>query len=125
MLKEIEIKNQKTENSFKELHQKYNIEREAMTQEQERAFVTECYRIYEEGGFAKTFHSNSDDFKKHNGKSFKVIRRVTDQECDLISQPMWQIELEDGNKFAAFSEEITLADQIQLFAADLINKSVL
>lgn len=44
--------------------------------------------------------------KAHDGQPFKVVRRLTWQECDKESGPMWRIRFDDGFETDAFPEEI-------------------
>lgn len=83
-----------------------NASRDEMTEEEERNFVNYWFDKYEKQGFFEIFISPYDSLKQYNGKRFKVIRRVTEEECDLESLPAWKIEFDNQEQIDAFPEEI-------------------
>lgn len=84
-----------------------------ITEDEEKAFINKCYELYQKKGFAKTFKSSSDEYKKYNGMKFKVLNSVSvdDERFDLEVLPMWEIEFSNGEKVEAFSEEIFAFEQ--------------
>lgn len=91
---------------MKDLSKKYPMYRDEMTVEQEREFVKDIFNHYETEGFAKVFWSMGGDFKEYHNKPFKVVGRLTEEECDLECLPMWKIEFEDGTRIHAYADEI-------------------
>ena len=83
----------------------------------ERAFVSDCYDTYEHIGFTATFGTPYTGERIHVGKKFKVLSRVkeisedAENGADLECLPMWNIELEDGTRMAAYPEEICVAER--------------
>ena len=98
--------------TWKELNEKYPMDREEMTVEQEKDFVDHCFDLYENQGFAKVFWSISNDFKEYHNKAFKVINRLTEKECDLCCLPMWKIKFEDGKRINAYLDEIIPSEMV-------------
>lgn len=101
--------------NFKELHKSYGFDnplksREHLTEEEERAFVKDCFDTYEHIGFTKTFNTIYSDAKKYNGMKFSVLNRLDETACDLEVLPMWKIQLENGDEIGAFPEEICLEE---------------
>ena len=88
------------------------VNRESMTIEQERKFVNDCFKKYENEGFSKTFWTPYDALNDRIGKQFSVIRRVREDEEDLKVLPMWYIKFEDGHITTAYSEEIIISEMI-------------
>ena len=97
----------------------YNTEksRENLTEDEERAFVNDCYDTYEHIGFAETFNTPYTDKEMYKGMKFTVLDRVkefseeTKEGNDLECLPMWNIRFEDGFEMAAYPEEICLAER--------------
>ena len=96
----------------------YNTEksRENLTEDEERAFVNDCYDTYEHIGFAETFGTPYTGEKHLVGKKFTVLGRVKEYTedkngTDLECLPMWNIRFEDGFEMAAYPEEICLAER--------------
>ena len=85
-----------------------------ITEDEEKAFINKCYELYQKKGFAKTFKSSSDDYRKYNGMEFKVLNSVSvdDEHFDLEVLPMWQIEFSDGKQIEAFPDEIVESEQV-------------
>ena len=107
--------------NFKDLHKAYgfdnpNKSREHLTEEEERAFVNDCYDTYEHIGFAETFGTPYTGEKHLLGKNFTVIGRVMEYPedkngADLECLPMWKIRFEDGFEMVAYPEEICLEER--------------
>lgn len=101
--------------TWKELNEKYPETRNDMSVERQRKFLKDLYDAYETVGFANEFWSPfplKDDDKKYIGKSFKVVKRCEEEDFDLESLPIWEIEFADGHKYYAYPEEIYLNDMI-------------
>lgn len=100
--------------TWEELEEKYrNEERHLMTTEREREFVNDCFECYENEGFNKVFWSPYHGNEKYKGKTFKVLGRTTEKECDLEWQPVWRIQFSDGKTMNAFPEEIIASEMKQ------------
>jgi len=107
--------------NFEELHKAYGINnssktRQDLTEKEERAFVNDCFEMYEHIGFAKTFGTPYSGEKHLIGKKFIVLGRVNElindeNGADLECLPMWNIRFEDGLEMTAFPEEICLAER--------------
>lgn len=103
--------------SFEELHKAYGFDdftyltRDDLSEEQEKAFVNDCYDTYEHIGFADSFKSPYEEFKPYNGKSFTVLGRVDESITDLECLPMWKIRFDDGKEIMSYPEEICLAER--------------
>ena len=84
------------------------ISTDVMTDEELYQFKQDCFEMYEEGGFSEKFHSPYDDTEiKHNGKPFKVLRRATEEECDLEAMPLWVVAFEgEDAPYYCYPEEI-------------------
>lgn len=82
------------------------VNREDMTEKEERAFVEYWFNKYEETGFLEKFHSVYEETADINGESFKVISRCSEKEWDLICLPAWIIKFNDGKEYEAYPEEI-------------------
>lgn len=83
------------------------IKRNDMNEQDELLFVEYLFDKYEKSGFATTYQCfGSDETKKFEGMSFKVIGRCEYGEQPLRHLPMWHIEIEDGTIFDALPEEI-------------------
>lgn len=98
--------------TYSDFVKKYpSVDREELTEDEERTFVEDCYRMYETEGFAKGFRTIYLDTKNLDGKPFTVLRRYHEHDgFDLETLPQWQIEIE-GKKIQAFPEEITRFEQ--------------
>lgn len=107
--------------NFKDLHKAYGFDnpsksREDLTEDEEIAFVNDCYETYEHIGFTDTFDTPYTDNKKYVGMKFIVVGRVKELSVDkdgvdLENLPMWNIQLENGDTIAAYPEEICLAER--------------
>ncbi len=56
--------------------------------------------------FRKTFTTPYDQMAAHEGKLFKIIRKLTDDERDPEIGTMYCIQLDDGEKIDAWPEEV-------------------
>lgn len=103
-----------------------DIFREEMTHEEEIAFVDYWFDKYEAEGFSKVFCSPYDidtetdvcsnkSGSHRNGQPYKVLDRVKpwsgvgcmeQNEADIQTLPMWNIQFEDGYKMGAYAEEV-------------------
>lgn len=96
---------------------KYPEYRDEMSIEREKEFVKDCFDLYEQEGFAKTFWSQGGDFPRQKGKKFTVVSRVgvypedTDG-ADLECLPMWKIRFEDNFEMAAYPDEVIPSQMI-------------
>lgn len=107
--------------NFKDLHKAYGLNypyktRDNLSEDKERAFVNDCYDVYEHIGFADTFGTPYTGEKKYVGMKFTVLGRVKEltvdkDGADLECLPMWKIQLENGDIMAAYPEEICLAER--------------
>lgn len=108
--------------NFKDLHKAYgfdnpNKSREHLTIDEERAFVNDCYDLYEHIGFAETFETPYTDKEKYKGMKFTVLDRVKEfseeikEGNDLECLPMWKIQFENGDITEAYPEEICLEER--------------
>lgn len=84
--------------------------RDLMSEEEEREFINDYRNCCEEEGFNDFFWTPYEEQKEHIGKKFKVLRRLSEEECFLDAQPMWKIKLEDGTIFSAYPEEIVSSE---------------
>lgn len=92
--------------SWADLNVRYPMDREDMSESQQIEFLEHCYKLYEREGFAKKFWCNSSDFEGRIGETFKVVRRIWQEDADLDSLPMWEIQFEDGSTTVAWADEI-------------------
>lgn len=107
--------------TFTDLHKAYGFDgpektREDLTEEEERAFVEDCFDTYELTGFSETFHSPYGSMRKYNGMGFTVVERVGESPedesgADLSCLPIWRIRLENGEATHALPEEICIAEE--------------
>jgi hypothetical protein len=100
--------------SEKEFNEKWGgVDTDAIEWEQFEQFKEDCFAMYEETGFSKTFHSPYDETHNHNGYPFKVLRRATVGECDLEAMPLWVVEFKDepGETFFCYPEEICVLEE--------------
>ncbi len=93
-------------NSWDELYKEFSMHRDEMTKEQELEFVSHCFRLYEQEGFAKKFWSQGGDFEEYQGKPFSVVGHVTEEEADLECLPMWLIRFQNGDELNVYPDEI-------------------
>lgn len=84
------------------------ISTDDMTDEQFIEFKNDCFEMYETTGFSEKFHSPYDDSElHHNGMPFTVLRRATEEECDLEAMPLWVVMFEgEGVPYYCYPEEI-------------------
>lgn len=102
--------------NFNDLHKAYGLDnpiqtRYDLTEEQEKAFINDCYNTYEYIGFAETFNTPYDEYEEYKGKRFIVLGRADETKIDLECLPMWNIKFENGDTMAAYPEEICLAER--------------
>lgn len=101
--------NNKMVKTWDELDEKYEgEERETMTAEREREFVSDLSNCYENEGFNKVFWSpydNEEEFQYY-GKPFKVLGRTSEIRNNLKILPLWDIEFEDGKQLTVEPFEI-------------------
>lgn len=100
-------------NSFEELKKKFPMNRNNMTEEQEREYVNHCFDLYEKEGFAKVFWSEDCEFRKYNNQPFKVIGRLDENDANLEFLPMWQIKFKDGESLQVSDYEIIPSKMIK------------
>ena len=79
-------------------------------------YVGICFDEYEAIGFKDVFDYPGTDYKDLQGLRFKVIGRVPSLEDDPNGTepenlPMWDIVFENGERMAAYPEEICLSDR--------------
>jgi hypothetical protein len=82
----------------------YNID--DLDDVQFKMFKDDCFDMYEATGFSNKFHSPYDERNEHNGMSFEVIRRATENECDIEAMPIWFIKFENEDTAFCYPEEI-------------------
>lgn len=92
--------------TWQDLNKKFQMCRHEMTIEQEKEFINYCFDLYEKEGFHDKFWSQGGDFQELIGKTFNVLSRCTEDECDLECLPMWNIEFKNGVKIQAYPDEI-------------------
>ena len=97
-------------NNFEELNAAYpnlNTE-EGLSLEEMHMYVQDSFDLYEKLGFKDEFDTPYEDYRKYNGKSFEVVRRMSyaDDNIDLECLPKWIIRFEDGAEIEAWPEEI-------------------
>lgn len=91
--------------TWEDLWKEYPEYRDEMSADRERAFVNECFNLYEAEGFAKVFWSPYIE-GKYNGMKFRVIGRSPEDRNALYLQPLWDIEFENGTPLTVYPEEI-------------------
>lgn len=96
--------------SWEDMKVKYPEDREDMSEEKEREFVSDCFSCYEKEGFAKKFWSPFSDYKEREGQSFEVVERCTEEHAHISALPMWNIKFEDGTVIGAYPEEIIVRE---------------
>lgn len=68
----------------------------------------------EKEGFVGKFISPYEMGKDRNGESFKVLRRIREDEVDdIYFLPMWEIRFEDGTLYSAYPEEVVLSKALE------------
>lgn len=84
-----------------------HVDRNYTTFEEELELVEDAFEMYEETGFLDTFESPYDD-KSKNGLPFKVIRRASYVQDDIVLEclPQWVVEFENREQMFCFPEEI-------------------
>ena len=84
---------------------------DTLDEEAFREFKRDCFDMYEKGGFTDTFDSPYDDCGEHNGMPFRVLRRASENECDLEAMPLWLVEFRNGDTAYCYPEEICKIEQ--------------
>lgn len=85
----------------------YDAMMQSMDYKEHRAYLTDCYNMYETEGFCKTFQTPYTDYSQYNGQKYKKLRRAKRSDgFDWESLPAWYIEFEDGVRIFALPEEI-------------------
>lgn len=93
--------------TFDDLHKAYPENRDNMSEETEREFVSHCYRLYKNEGFSKIFWTPYEDQCEHIGKSFVVVKELWDYKyMELECLPIWLIRFDTGEEIQAYAEEI-------------------
>jgi hypothetical protein len=93
----------------KELDEKWgaNLDPSELEYEKLVEFKNDCFDMYETSGFSDAFHSPYETEKHHNGMQFKVLRRATEDECDLEAMPLWVVKFDDEEEpYYCYPEEI-------------------
>lgn len=96
---------------WEDMRVKYPEDRDKMSDETHRAFLDDCYKLYEKEGFHSKFWTPYSDYESYIDSSFTVIRQATEDDGIFIEcLPMWLIKFEDGKEIFAYPEEIILSD---------------
>ena len=93
------------EEKFGPKYEKYD-DVESMPEEVMREFIQDKFEAYEEAGFCETAIMDHSDYEKYNNQPFKIVRRLTEEDCDLECLPMWRIEFNDGFQVDVYADEI-------------------
>lgn len=101
--------------TVKEFDEKWgNVDTDLLNDNDFREFKNDCFNLYEQTGFLELFDSPYDDIgggmHEHNGMRFEVIRRATEEECDLEAMPLWLVRFENGDEAYCYPEEIALIE---------------
>lgn len=92
--------------SWAELKAKYPMDRSEMSEEEEVAFVNDCFRLYEKEGFSPKYWSPFMDEAERVGQAVEIVGRIeADTAHDLSVLPMWKARLA-GAEFEVFPEEV-------------------
>jgi len=94
------------------MDKKYPMNRDEMTDKQEREFIDDCFMLYEKEGIAKVFWNPGSNFKEYHNKPFKVLERTSEEKTHLCCLPMRQIQFDDGYKIHAYPDEIIPSEMI-------------
>lgn len=90
------------------------VDIDCLDEDKLREFKEDCFNLYEQTGFLELFDSPYDDIggglHEHNGMRFEVIRRATEEECDLEAMPLWFIRFENGDEAYCYPEEIAVIE---------------
>ena len=62
-----------------------------------REYKEDCFKMWENAGFKDRYMSQVDPDEPYNNTPFKVLRRATEEECELHCMPLWLVELYDGH----------------------------
>lgn len=56
------------------------------------------------------FNSNSNGaypiLDNHSGQEVRIVRQLTDDECDIECQPMYKVKFDDGFIYDVFGDEL-------------------
>lgn len=97
--------------TWDDMRLKYPEERYQMDDERHKEFIEDCYRLYEQEGFNNTFWSPFGENEHYGGKTYKILRRATEDDGIFIEQlPQWLIEFEDGKQLFAYPEELIMSE---------------
>lgn len=99
--------------TWEEIKVKYPEYRYNMSEEREREFVNDCFDAYENEKLADTFWSIGGDYPNRIGEAFRIVKRCTEEQCDLCTLPMWEIVFDDGVVMPAYPDEIFEREQIE------------
>lgn len=92
--------------SWEDMRLKYPIDRDDMTEEMERAFVNDCFYLYEKEGFSDKFWTPYEDEKHMIGQPFEVIGRCPEEQNVLCVLPLWNIRFKNGRELCVHPEEV-------------------
>lgn len=93
--------------SWEDMKKKYPMIRDEMSEEEERAFVEDCFKLYEQEGFSPRYWSPFTDNAERIGQKVEIIGRcAAGEDCDLEVLPMWKARLEDGTELDVYPEEV-------------------
>lgn len=85
----------------------YDAMEQSTDYREHRKYLTDCYNMYETGGFCKTFRTPYFEYSQYNGHKYKKLRRAKMSDgFNWEDLPAWYIEFEDGVHIFAFPEEI-------------------
>lgn len=90
---------------FGELYGNFPMSREEMSLEEEREFVEECFKIYENKGFAEVFRGNGGVYAEYDGQIFELLGR-SNEEVGIENLPMWRIKFKDGFILDVYHDEV-------------------
>lgn len=71
-----------------------------------REYKEDCFKMWENAGFKERYMSKIDPDEPYNNTPFKVLRRATEEECELHCMPLWLVELYDGHTAYCGPDEI-------------------
>jgi len=77
-----------------------------------KEFKNDCFLLYETYGFTETFDSPYDQYAEKKGLPIKVLRRATEEECDVEAMPLWVVKIGDEEEpYYCYPEEISLFEK--------------
>lgn len=92
--------------SWEDVHMKYPTDRDEMDEETEKAFVEDCFRLYEKEGFSEIYWSPFTDNEDRKGQKVEILGRCTIEDNDLCVLPMWKAKFSDGKILDVYPEEV-------------------